>query len=105
MGQTIAEKILSNKLGRSVDPGELVQVEYDLAGTNDGSTPGTKGALNLEYGFEGHDFDIADPDRLVIVPDHNVPAHNEISQRHYNVCKEVAEVQGVRSSIRNEIRG
>lgn len=95
MGQTIAEKILSNKLGRTVEPGELVQVEYDLAGTNDGSTPGTKGALNLEYGFEGHDFEIADPDRLVIVPDHNVPAHNEISQRHYNVCKEVADVHGV----------
>lgn len=91
MGHTIAEKILAAKADRPVEPGEILQIEYDFAATNDGSTPGTKAVLNQDYGFDDHDFEIADPDRLAIVPDHYVPAHTEHAQRAYAICKEVAE--------------
>lgn len=89
MGQTIAEKILSNAAGKNVSPGDIIQVEYDLAATHDLSTPGT---LTVAEEMEG---DIADPDRLAVVPDHMVPAHNDVAQQNYTRTKEFAEENGV----------
>lgn len=90
MGQTITEKVLSEASGQKVTPGDIVRVEYDLAANQDVHTPPTVRKLR-EWGVE----EIADPDRVAIVPDHLVPAFDEDSQHNYTVCKEFAEEQGV----------
>jgi 3-isopropylmalate/(R)-2-methylmalate dehydratase large subunit len=89
MGHTIAEKILSDTAGREVSPGEIIKAEYDLAATHDLSTPGT---LNVAEEMEG---EIADPDRLAVVPDHMVPAHNDVAQQNYTRTKKFAEEHGI----------
>ena len=35
----ISEKILSQKLGREVIPGEIIEVDVDLAMSHDGTSP------------------------------------------------------------------
>ncbi len=90
MGQTIAEKILSESVGRNVAPGEIVRVEYDLAASNDVSTPATISKFR-EMGAER----VADPNRVAIVPDHHVPSHNIEAQQQYTACKEFAESQSI----------
>ena len=90
MSQTIAERILSGKVGREVEPGEIVRVDYDLAASNDVSTPGTIAKFR-EMGADR----LADPDRVAIVPDHHVPSHDLAAQTQYTACKEFAEAQGV----------
>jgi 3-isopropylmalate/(R)-2-methylmalate dehydratase large subunit len=90
VGATIAEKILADKVGREVTPGEIVQVEYDLVASHDLSTPS-----GVER-FEQMDTDgVADPDRIAIVPDHLIPSHNEIAQQNYTRCQEFAEEHGI----------
>lgn len=85
MNGTIAEKLLADKAGRDVEPGDIVQVEYDVAASHDLSTP--RGIDRLEsWGAS-----VKDPDRLAIVPDHMIPSHNEVAQRNYTACKEFAE--------------
>lgn len=90
MGQTIAEKAIADKTGRDVEPGEIVKVEYDLAANHDIHTPPAVDRLD-EWGVD----EVADPDRVAIVPDHLIPAHDESSQHNYTVCKEFAEEQGI----------
>lgn len=90
MAQTIAEKILSDSLERPVEPGEIVQVEYDLAASNDVSTPPT-----IDKFAEFDDGEIQDTDRIVIVPDHFVPSHTEGAQHQYTRCAEFADAEGI----------
>lgn len=90
MGQTITEKAISDSVGRPVIPGEIVKVEYDLAANQDVHTPPTVRKLEA-WGVD----EIADPERVAIVPDHLVPAYDEDSQHNYTVCKEFAEEQDI----------
>lgn len=90
MGTSLAERILSTKVGRPVEPGEIVRVEYDLAASNDVSTPPAIARFR-EMGADGLD----DPDRVAIVPDHHVPSHTLDAQQQYTACKTFAEDHGV----------
>lgn len=90
MGQTIAEKILSDNVGHAVEPGEIVRAEYDIAATHDAFTAPTIDRLE-EWGGG----DLAHPDRLVLVPDHYVPSHNEHTKHLYNRMKAFAEERGI----------
>jgi len=90
MGQTIAEKILSEKTGSPVEPGDIVKVEYDVVASHDLSTP--SGIRRLEEIGGG---DVKYPDRVAIVPDHLIPSHNERAQHNYTMCKEFADEQGI----------
>ncbi len=69
MGQTLAEKILAQKAGRSaVAPGEIVTVEPDIAMSHDNAAAIAKSfaAMGVQH--------VWDPARLVIILDHAVPA-------------------------------
>jgi 3-isopropylmalate/(R)-2-methylmalate dehydratase large subunit len=90
MTQSLAERILSTKIGRPVEPGEIVRVQYDLAASNDVSTPPAIARFR-EMGADG----LADPDRVAIVPDHHVPSHTLDAQQQYTACKTFAEEHGV----------
>jgi 3-isopropylmalate/(R)-2-methylmalate dehydratase large subunit len=90
MGRTIAEKILSQNVGRPVQPGEIIQAEYDVAACHDAFTAPTIDRLE-EWGGG----DLADPSKLVLVPDHYVPSHSEHAKHLYNRMKGFAEDRGI----------
>lgn len=85
MGQTIAEKVLSQHQDSPVIPGDIVQVEPNLLASNDESTPP---AIQR---FEEWDAELADPDQIALVPDHYQPSHESAAQKRYNAMKEFAE--------------
>ena len=78
MGQTIAEKILSDHAGRDVHPGEIHIVAVDVALVQDGTGPlavRQLQSLNLEK--------LAHPDRTVLFLDHAAPSpRKELSNDH-----------------------
>lgn len=65
---TIAEKILSEKCGRQVAPGEIVEAKVDLVMFHD-----LTGFHVVEVMEKVGKIQIFDPDRLVVVFDHFVP--------------------------------
>jgi len=72
MGQTIAEKILSNHAGRPVHAGELVIVDVDATMASDTTAPLAIQAFEKMGGTS-----LAAPDRTFLVIDHAAPAPNE----------------------------
>jgi methanogen homoaconitase large subunit len=70
MGQTISEQILSQKAGRSVNPGDFVVIEPDVVMSHDSLTPSIIKILKEELGTSTIKY----PDRLVFVFDHVSPA-------------------------------
>lgn len=91
MGKTFAEKILGQKAGKSVIPGEIVEVKPDIAMSHDNTAAISK--TFREIGVAKMD----NPDRHVIVLDHCVPAANEkFAQNHKDIRTFVAE-QGIKN--------
>ena len=75
MGSTLVEKILvAHTDAPTVSPGEVVMVRCDVVMTNDISGPMAFRAM----GRMGADR-VFDPEKVVIVPDHFVPAKDERS--------------------------
>jgi len=67
----ITEKILANASGaEEVHPGEIIEVQVDLAMTHDGTSPPTINTFNKIASK------VWDPDKIVLVYDHNLPANN-----------------------------
>ncbi len=80
MGKTFAEKILGEKAGKEVVPGEIVQVSPDYAMSHDNTAAIAK--TFEQIGVQ----QIENPDRHVIVLDHCVPAANEkFAQNHKEI--------------------
>lgn len=92
MAQTMAEKILSNNVGRTVEPGEILKVDYDIAASHDAFTAPTIDELEKWGGGE-----LSNPDKLVLVPDHYVPSHTEHAKNLYNRMKQFAEERGIKN--------
>jgi 3-isopropylmalate/(R)-2-methylmalate dehydratase large subunit len=92
MGMTITEKIIAAHSGRaSVEPGEFVTTKVDLVMGNDGSTAGAIGVLK-ELGAER----VFDPDRIVVVLDHFVPAKDIQAATVIDRVRKWVKAQGVR---------
>jgi 3-isopropylmalate/(R)-2-methylmalate dehydratase large subunit len=87
---TMAEKILAKGAGReSVTPGEIVEVAVDLVMTNDITAP-----LSIaEFRKSGLDK-VFDPEKVVFVPDHFVPAKDIKSAEQAKIMREFAYEQG-----------
>jgi homoaconitate hydratase family protein len=91
MGQTIAEKILAAKSGRSsVKPGEIVEAYPDLVMSHTAtwrsvSVMDRVGATKLY-----------DPDRLAVVLDHIAPAKSEKNAADHQVCRKFVARYGVK---------
>ncbi len=83
MGMTLAEKILSKKVGRDVQPGEYLAVDVDLVYAHDGTAP-----LAIDV-LKGLGIDrIEDPNRVRFVVDHAAPApHVEAAALHIQMRK------------------
>ena len=90
MGMTIAEKILAQHSGQTeVKPGDVVVVEVDVI-------------LDLDLGFiiQGlHPIPtrVADPDKIVIVPDHFMPAPSTEAANGLKRMRQFAEKFGIKN--------
>ena len=91
MGKTIAEKVLAKKAGRKdVQPGEIVTCSVDLAMSHENAR------LVMRH-FDKIGVDkVWDPDRIVIIFDHRVPAESEITAIGQKEIREFVKSQGIK---------
>ena len=98
MGQTIIEKITAHNIGReSVKPGEIVTVNVDRVMLDDIMMPFIVNKFN-EMGFKK----VWDPDKVVMIYDHLVPASQQDDVRHYKVGDAFAEKYGMKHVHRSD---
>ncbi len=91
MGMTLAEKIIARAARRdSVQPDEVLWVDVDMAMTHDSSGPRRFWPALKELGVG-----VWDPDRLVIVADHYVPAADVGSARILQTTREFVAEYGI----------
>ena len=79
MGKTVIEKIVEHNTGRSVKPGDIVTVNVDRVMIHDIFIPFVAEKFK-EMGFEKR----WDPDKVVLIYDHLVPASQLDDTRHFN---------------------
>ncbi len=93
MPSTITEKIIAAHAGLDeVRPGQLVEVEVDLALANDITAP-----LSIQV-FRSAGVDRVDnPDRIALVPDHFVPNKDIKSAEMVQMVRNFAKEQGIRN--------
>lgn len=98
MGQTIIEKIISHNIGApSVKPGDIVTVNVDRVMLDDIMMPFIVGKFK-EMGFTK----VWDPEKVVMIYDHLVPASQQDDVRHYKVGDAFAEEQGIPNVHRSD---
>jgi methanogen homoaconitase large subunit len=78
----ITEKILSKKAGREVSPGEIIEVDVDLAMSHDGTSPP---AIKT---FEKISNQVWDSEKIAIVFDHVIPANTIGSAEFQKVARD-----------------
>ena len=78
----ITEKILSQKTGKEVTPGEIIEVDVDLAMSHDGTSPP---AIKT---FEKISDKVWDNNKIAIIFDHVIPANTIGSAEFQKVARE-----------------
>jgi len=92
MPMTITEKILAAHAGReAVTPGEFIEARVDLCLANDVTAP----LAIREFEALGA-ARVFDPDRVVLIPDHFVPAKDIRSAEQAKIMREFARRHGIR---------
>lgn len=90
MGKTLAEKILSEKAGKDVKPGEIIIVPVDVAMVQDGTGP-----LTVEMVRKLIGKDVAkNPDRTLIVIDHASPSPRKELSNMQSILREYVKNTG-----------
>ena len=98
MGQTLIEKIIAPNIGREkVTPGEIVTVNVDRVMVHDIFIPFVADKFE-EMGFSR----IWDPDRMVLIYDHLVPASQIDDTRHFAKGDAFAAKYGVKNVHRSD---
>jgi 3-isopropylmalate/(R)-2-methylmalate dehydratase large subunit len=93
MGHTMVEKVLASHCGRrELFPGEIIDADVDLLMMNELSA-----SLAIE-GFETLGFDkVFDPDRIIVIPDHNVPCKDIKAAEMVKLASNFCRKQGVKN--------
>lgn len=89
MGKTFAEKCLGRKAGRNVKAGDVVTVSPDRLLSHDNSAAIIKEFLKLGISR------VKDPEKIVIVLDHIVPAATEKYARNHKEIRQFAAAQNL----------
>ena len=97
MGQTIIEKIVSRNVGHAVHPGDIVTVNVDRVMIHDIFIPFVAEKFE-EMGFKK----LWDPDKVVLIYDHLVPASQVDDTRHFHVGNAFAEKYGMKHVHRSD---
>lgn len=92
MGQTLAEQILSHKVGRPVGPGELIIIEPDVVMGHDSLAPGIIKIMKEQLEIEN----VQNPAQIVLVLDHVAPASTVGTANSQNLVRQFAREQGIR---------
>lgn len=87
---TLAEKILSTRIGKEVRAGEIVISPVDYAAAQDGTGPLTIRVMKDQLGVKA----IFDPDRVIFVIDHAVPAPRRELANDHKFIKEYGKEVG-----------
>jgi methanogen homoaconitase large subunit len=91
-GQTLAEQIISQAVGRTVYPGEIVIVRPDVVMSHDSLTPSIIDILHNDFG----NTTVFDPEQLVFVFDHVSPASTIGTADSQNKVRAFASEQNIR---------
>jgi homoaconitate hydratase family protein len=92
MGMTLAEKILARASGRAaVAPDQVVVARVDLAMSHENADLVRKSFKEIGVAR------VWDPDRIVIILDHRVPAESEKTATTHKAIREFVREQGIRN--------
>ncbi len=92
MGMTLAEKILAKASGKeSVSPHEIVVAAVDLAMSHENADLVRKSFQEIGVAR------VWDPERIVIILDHRVPAESEKTAATHKAIREFVHQQGIRN--------
>ena len=92
MGMTVTEKIIARAAHRDrVQPDEILWVDVDLAMMHDSSGP-----RRIWPALERLDMDVWDPDRVVLVCDHYVPANTVAAAEILQTTRKFANAFGIK---------
>ncbi len=97
MGQTVIEKIIGNKVGHAVKPGDIVTVPVDWCMVDDIMAPFCIKKFE-EMGFQK----VWDPDRVVLIYDHFLPATQVDDSRHFREADAFADKYGIENIHRTD---
>ncbi len=91
--QTLAQKIVARAAGRdAVMPGEIVTCKVDLAMFHDSSGP-----RRLKPMLERLGAKVWDPDKIVLITDHYVPAIDEDSRKIIRIARDWAQDNAIKN--------
>ena len=90
MGETIIEKIIRHNIGKAVKPGDIVTVNVDRVMIHDIFIPFVAEKFE-EMGFTK----LHDPDKVVLIYDHLVPASQQDDTRHFRTGDAFADKYGL----------
>ncbi len=97
MGHTMIEKIIGRNIGHGVNPGEIVTVDVDRVMIHDIFIPFVADKFE-EMGFSK----LWDPDKVVLIYDHLVPASQVDDTRHFRVGNEFVKKYGMKNIHRSD---
>lgn len=97
MGHTMIEKIIEHNVGREVNPGDIVTVDVDYVMLDDIMMPFIVSKFK-EMGFSK----VWDPEKVVIICDHLVPASQVDDTRAYHISCDFAAEQGIKNLHRSD---
>ena len=97
MGETVIEKIIRNNVGYTVKPGDIVTVNVDRVMIHDIFIPFVAEKFE-EMGFKK----LWNPDKVVLIYDHLVPASQLDDTRHFHVGDAFAEKYGMKNVHRSD---
>lgn len=97
MGNTLIEKIIGNKVGHAVKPGDIVTVPVDWCMIDDIMVPFAVSKFE-EMGFKK----VWDPDKVVLIYDHFLPATQTDDSRHFREGDAFADKYGIKNVHRTD---
>ena len=97
MGETIIEKIIRHNTGKAVKPGDIVTVNVDRVMIHDIFIPFVADKFE-EMRFQK----LWDPDKVVLIYDHLVPASQQDDTRHFHVGDVFAAKYGMKNVHRSD---
>ena len=97
MGETVIEKIIRNNVGHAVKSGDIVTVNVDRVMIHDIFIPFVAEKFE-EMGFQK----LWDPDKVVLIYDHLVPASQLDDTRHFHEGDAFAEKYGMKNVHRSD---
>ena len=97
MAHTLIEKIIGKNAGRDVKPGDIVTAKVDWCMVDDIMAPFVVQKFE-EMGFTK----LYDPDKIVLIYDHFLPATQVDDSRHFRVADAFAEKYGIKNIHRTD---